>query len=248
MPSQDDFARALIEPDRPPPPVIIARGDRFDIYRNNVFASLGAALAKTFPVVETMLGGEYFSALALAFARQSLPKSRILAEYGADFPDFIAQFPPLTDYPYLADVARLEWSRIEAFRAADDEPNRGTVVGDALLNRRVKLGASARLLASPHPIDTLWRLHQTEQPGEPAQWDGEQLVLFRQADTLVHWRLLPTEFEFLGGLRDNPFLGDALWSISEPAAAAHALRLVIQLLEAGALVISPPHHAEPSSY
>lgn len=248
MPSQDDFARALIEPDRPPRPVIIARGDRFDIYRNNVFASLGAALAKTFPVVETMLGGEYFSALALAFVRQSLPKSRILAEYGADFPGFIAQFPPLADYPYLADVARLEWSRIEAFRAPDDEPDRGTVVGDALLNRRVKLGASARLLASPHPIDTLWRLHQTDQPGEPAQWDGEQLVLFRQTDTLVHWRLLPTEFEFLDGLRDNPFLGDALWSISEPAAAAHALRLVVQLLEAGALVISPPRHAEPSSY
>ena len=99
MPSQDDFARALIEPDRPLPPVIIARGDRFHIYRNNVFASLGAALAKTFPVVEKMLGVEYFSALAQAFARQSLPKSRILAEYGADFPAFINQFPRLPTIP-----------------------------------------------------------------------------------------------------------------------------------------------------
>ena len=41
----------------------------------------------------------------------------MLAEYGADFPAFIAGYEAARDLPYLADIARLDWALNLAFHA-----------------------------------------------------------------------------------------------------------------------------------
>jgi hypothetical protein len=121
------FGRALLDPQLATPEGLTGPDGqtaprRFNVYRNNVIVSLTEALGETFPAVKTLLGEDYFKALAQAFVAAHPPVSPVLIWYGSEFADFLNAFPPLEAYPYLGDVARLEWAWLQAYHAADAAP------------------------------------------------------------------------------------------------------------------------------
>src|SRR5258708_16076849 len=126
-PFETSFADALLNADRPVPYGITAHNAavptrRFAVYRNNVVVGLGKALKSRFPVVEKIVGEEFFAAMALVFVKEQPPRSPQLATYGDVFPAFIAAFEPARELPYLADVARLEAAPPPPYHAADATP------------------------------------------------------------------------------------------------------------------------------
>lgn len=248
MPKSHDFVRAVLDPETQTPVGIVARGRRFDIYRNNVFVSLANALATTFPVIRKMLGDEYFQALAQVYIRRTPPDDPILAEYGASFPAFLREFPPLAEFPYLHDVARLELARIEAMRAPDHLLGQAEDLdiegGAGLLAHSMALSGSARLLRSDYPIDTLWTAHQVEQPIAIENWNGEALLIFRRSNSLVHAVIGEPEYGFLASLSHYPSLGDALVAIGDEEVAAQMFKLTINLFDAGGLVALAGDHLQ----
>src|SRR5512139_2634059 len=95
--SQLAFGKALLDPDRPVPADIhVWDGSdparRFAVYRNNVVSSLVDALAATFPVVQELVGEEFFRAMSAVYVRRSPPGSPVLATYGHSFADFVEEF------------------------------------------------------------------------------------------------------------------------------------------------------------
>src|SRR5919108_3746086 len=91
---QDAFADAVRDASlRVPLPVAGAARQtsdrRFAVYRNNVVASLTSALAERFPVVQRLVGEEFFRAMARAYVTQEPPRSPVLLHYGATFPAFV---------------------------------------------------------------------------------------------------------------------------------------------------------------
>jgi hypothetical protein len=134
--------------------------ERFAIYRNNVILSLITAMAETYPVVKRLLGDEFFNAMAKEFVRKSPPQKPSLLFYGEDFIDFIQHFPACGEMPYLADLAKLEWSNVRAFHAADEEllDNNilGTVAPESLAEVSFTMQPSVRLMSSDWPVDTIW--------------------------------------------------------------------------------------------
>src|SRR5215469_2380529 len=95
---------------------------RIAIYRNNVFASLTEVLRGTFPAICRLVDDRFFAYAAHEFIRRHPPQRPCLAEYGAEFADFLAGFPPCGELPYIADVARLEWL-LGAATTAGDAPS-----------------------------------------------------------------------------------------------------------------------------
>lgn len=169
--SQRAFAAALLDPDLPSPTGLTAwngsdPAQRFRVYRNNVIVSLIDALADTFPVTQQLVGEEFFRAMARLHAYAHPPQSRRLAFYGADFPDFIARFPPAAGLPYLADVARLEYLRVVAYHAADVPGIGGEALAAALADEAalptlgVTLHPSLAVLVSASAVVSLWAAHQ----------------------------------------------------------------------------------------
>ncbi len=59
---------------------------RFAVYRNNVVHSLTEALKRRFPVVERLVGPEFFRALAPLYLAADPPSSPVLIRWGAGFP------------------------------------------------------------------------------------------------------------------------------------------------------------------
>jgi hypothetical protein len=151
---------------------------RFAVYRNNVAVSLTDALAKRFPVIKRLVGEAFFTAIARVYAEAHRPASPVLLEWGASFPAFLAGFPPLADYPYMADVARIEHARGVAFHAADARP--ATVesfLGADPSHMKLRLHSSVQLLRLNHPAVSIWERNQPGASPEGPALAGAEIAL-----------------------------------------------------------------------
>lgn len=158
---------------------------RWAVHRNNVVSSLIDGLADTFDVTLRLVGTAFFRAMAAEFVRAHPPVSRILTLYGEAFPAFVADFGPASGLPYLADVARLEYARIQACHAADVDAINSVVLTrtledpDRLSRMLLRWHPSVRVIRSRHAIVTLWAAHQADGdvPGVDIDVPEQALVL-----------------------------------------------------------------------
>jgi hypothetical protein len=168
-----------------PDPSEVAR--RFSVYRNNVQHGLTRALAARFPVVEQLVGAEFFAAMARVFIADAPPSDPVLLHWGEAFPAFLESFPPVGHLLWLADVARLELARGRAYHAADAAPVAPEALAAADPERlRLTLHPSVALFASPHPAVRIWEAHQPGAvPGTPIGAGPDHALVARRPDFAV---------------------------------------------------------------
>lgn len=232
----------------PMPPGVTARipaeaARRFDVYRNNVAVSLTEALASRFPVIRRLVGDEFFRAMARVFAEAHRPQSPVLAEWGDSFPDFLAGFPPLADWPYMADVARIEYARGVAFHAADAEPlDPQLLTGADPETLILHLHPSLQVLASDHAAVSVW---QQNQPGAqagplPAAPETALILRDRAHEVPVH-SIGPGDVAMLAAIQSGATLVASAEAglAADPAHQAQAL--LVHLMLAGAIVMRRGH-------
>lgn len=156
---------------------------RFSVYRNNVQHGLSSALAARFPVVQRLVGAQFFAAMARAFAAQHPPGTPVLHEWGGAFPGFLETFPPVAQLPYLADVARLELTRGRAYHAADApvaDPSALAVVDPSGLC--LTLAPSVTAFASRFPAVSIWQANQPGARPGPVPTGDEYALIARKPD------------------------------------------------------------------
>ena len=242
---QAPFARALFYPDMPVPDGLMAWNGsdpaaRFAIYRNNVMVALVNGLRATFPVTAQLVGDAFFNAMAAEWARDNPPRSRLMAEYGAEFPDFIAEFAPAKPLAYLADVARLERLRVTAYHALDATPlaveNIAAALGGDSDQVMVTLHPSFAVLRSRYAIVSLWAAHQAAdglgQALDAIKIDTpEDALVLRPLDDVHVHSLAPGEAALITCLHLGQSLADALAEIAATTPdfnLTHALQLLLQ--------------------
>ena len=114
-----------------------------DVYANMYFYRLHDCIAENFPRTRAKTGDANFHNLMTDYLLAHPPTHYSLREAGAALPEFLSQHRLASEFPALADLARLEWARIDVFDEADAEQ----------LDRETFLAASAR-----HPEDFSLRL------------------------------------------------------------------------------------------
>ena len=217
-----------------------AVGRRFDVYRNNVAHGLSRALAARFPVVERVVGAEFFAAMAQVFLKTGLPQSPVLLEWGKDFPAFLDGFPPVAGLPWLSDVARLEVARGAAYHAADAVP----LSPEALMRAageedvRLALHASVTVLASRWPVVTAWAMNQPGAAPAPLP-EGQPeaaLILRDRHDAVVVEDIGPGDLAFVAALQRGETLMQAAAEGLAAEPGHEPAGILTRLARAGALV------------
>ncbi|NIA68416.1 DUF2063 domain-containing protein [Pelagibius litoralis] len=252
---QGGFAAALRDAGLPPPATIAGQARqpqsrRFDVYRNNRMASLIEALESAFPALRQLVGDAFFKAAAKAYIDLDPPQSPVLLLYGQGFGKFLDGFPPASQVPYLGDVARLEWARLNAFHAADAASlaiDRLAALPPAdLAGLRFELHPSLQLLHSRWPVVSLWASSSGTDPDAAVEMSqGQDAMVIRpalNADT----RILPAGgYDFIGRLLAGAPLAEAaeLAALRDPA---FDLAVHLQgLFEVGAVTAVLPAGPEP---
>lgn len=258
------WAELLLEPGACAPPGLRSWNGsdparRFAVHRNNVLASLGDALAETFPVLREVVGADCFGALALAFVRQHPPRHPVLADWGEDFGPWldhiVTRSSDLAALPWLGDLARLEQLRQRCCHAADasalsPQALAGRLAEPARLPHwRPGWHPAAAVWRSRWAVLSLWTAHQRQDPSQPVSLAGldihrpEAALLLRSAaDEVLLWPLSASAAAFCAALASGAPFGEAQrLSLAEPGADSFDLvELLTLLLRHGVLVEAPP--------
>jgi hypothetical protein len=191
--------------------------ERLDIYRNNLHEGFIKALAIGFPVIERLVGVDYFRQLALDFLRAHPSRAGNLHHIGVPLPRFLRERFADTEYAYFADVAALEWAHGEALLAADAEPIAASALGDvepALYEElRFRLHPACGLVRSAFPIVRIWRANQPESSAEESidlGSGGDNVLVLRTPECVEFHRLPVGDFTALEALASGATLGTAL--------------------------------------
>ncbi len=160
-------------------------------YRANAQAIAERALAGAYPVIGQLLGDEAMAALARDMWRQHPPTRGDLGWFGAELAQWLPRVAELSDIPYLADVARLEWAVHRAHHAADPAdaaPDLQALAHgdpDAL---SLAFVAGSACIASPWPVLTLWRAHREAGDQPPDLAPVREALAEGRSETAWVWR------------------------------------------------------------
>jgi Putative DNA-binding domain len=228
---QQDFAAALLDPERDMPRA-------FAVYGNTVMKGCIDALQANFPSVDRLVGEEWFRAAAAVFVRAHSPRLPMLLEYGHEFPGFLAAFEPAGEFPYLAAVARLDRFWTEAHVARDEAVlDARSLAGfdpDRLGGLRLRPHASARWAWFDVPAYTIWSRQRGRESGGDVTWQGEGALVARPGDA-VHWIALDqAHCAFLDACTQGQTLAEAAEAAVGALPGADLAALMRRLLEAGA--------------
>ncbi|SEO93747.1 Putative DNA-binding domain-containing protein [Luteibacter sp. UNC138MFCol5.1] len=194
---QSRFGDAVLDPSLPVPAGVTAgpranAARRFGVYRNNAVMGQVITLEDAYPVTTRLVGTEFFRAMAAAYCTGEVPRSPMMAEYGASLPAFVDDFPPAKSLPYLGDVARLERAWVEAYHAEESailEPFvlMTAIAGDALA--RFVMHPSVKIVRSSYPVVSIWEtnIHLSSARRVDLDEGPESCVIVRpEYDVEVH--------------------------------------------------------------
>lgn len=223
-----------------PPPCLLRAGTRpagerrLQVYRNNVVHGLTDALRAVYPVLERLVGEDYFGHLARLYLGAHPPHAATLQAFGHALPGFLATLDSAAALPYLGDVAALEWACHLAWHArtrpALAPQDLAAVPPAQQLRLGLRLQPGSSLLRSRYPVLAIWQANQDgAKEGAPISLDdgGVSLLVVQRALDVEFHLLQPGEAAWLQALAAGEDLTQAT---SAAVSVDHGFDLVATLL------------------
>ncbi|ARU58218.1 hypothetical protein OLMES_4202 [Oleiphilus messinensis] len=192
----------------------LSAADSLAVYRGSVRGTLISTLEQIFPVILKLVGNDFFAQMARDYVSQTPSRSANLNDYGADFPRYISTCSALIEYPYLPDVAQLEWLWHRVYHRAETEIFDISVLAEVPAECHGRLifypPEAFAILASNYPVGEIWRLNQSDTFDQEFELDqGSYWYLIHRVE--LQMQILPLsrgQWEFCSGLQSRMPLED----------------------------------------
>lgn len=194
---------------------------RLDVYADGYTARFKESLAEVFETIHAVLGEQLFCDAAYEYAQKFPSNHYNLNLVGHHFSDFIKEQPALNEWPYLADLAKLEWQIAEAFHAYDSEPMNlsqvSSISADEWEGLRIIFQPSVSVVASEWPILDIWL--KRKEPGAVAGIGLEkraQNILVGRRELMVRCELMDAnQLLLIRGLLGGETLGEVCETLAD---------------------------------
>ena len=175
--------------------------------RDNFWTATEEALSRIYGVVRKLVGDQFFTLMVDHFLRSFPPRHGNVHQLGGDLPAFLHDFSPVSNLPYLSDIARLEWVYHQVFHAAPAKPfNTRALTKVAVADipqLHFKMATTSQLVYSPFPIFQIWRVNQPDYEGDQSvdlDTGGESVLLTRPGLVVELHKLGQCDARFLQSL------------------------------------------------
>lgn len=182
---------------------------RLAIYGNAYYARLMEALESDYEALHTLLGDEEFSRLCREYIDTYPSQHPSLRWFGRHMSHYLATHPRYEAHPYLSELARFEWTFIEAFDAEDapiaTETDAANIPPEQWPQLRIRLHPSVHWFAYRWNILPVWKAttHEEEIPEFVQRDDTMHCVVWRQ-NLMTQYRSMDrVEAVALQGVKDN---------------------------------------------
>jgi len=176
---------------------------RLEIYANAYFYRLLGVLSEDYEALRNLLGEDLFHDLVTSYLLVEPSRHPSLRYAGARLPEFLASHAAAEGIrqraSWAADLARLEWTRVDVFDIEDGR----VLVRDALAALAPEEFGSLKLALAPwavvrsfdHPVDGLWKIGMRNEESAIPQASPEpvSLLIWRRDERVRHRRLEPLE-------------------------------------------------------
>lgn len=187
--------------------------ERLSVYSGGYLARIEEALKEVCESVKHVIGGRRFHELAAAYADTYPSHDYNLSYVGRHLPDFILKSELKEKYPFLSELARLEWYVSMAFHSRGKDPVDMGSIRALTLDQWdctvMEWQDSVRLVESEWPILDIWNARKL--PVKEVNIDlinRPQKILVSRSGFGVHCEIVePTKFYFLKGLLAGESLG-----------------------------------------
>lgn len=226
-------------------PLLIGGTDatkRLAIHRRHYETSLVAALMGRFPATAWLMGSAMVESAARVFVRAQPPTAPCIAEYGQDFPKFLAAWPGSERVSYLQAFADLDW-HLGRLAVAVDLPavTRDSIAGvppDQLADIRLTIQAGTHYVKASRPVDDLIRLYLANDASDLIELPetGVWIEARGARGAFRFVRIAPATFAFRVALASGLSIGDSAeraWAADASFDPGAALAL---LVDAGLVV------------
>ncbi len=198
----------------------VDRETRLSIYGNGYFQRIIEVLESNYSSIRNVVGENDFYDLARAYLVKYPSIFKSIDDVGAPMSPFLKKHPLSKKFPFLPELAHLEWTAHQAFFADDVAPlalaTFENIPPSKWLRATFTLDPAVTLLKLFWPVDLLWR--------DDGKWDQRRIksmkrgplrvLVYRPADKWVRVpRITPIQFELLSHLSNQKTLGKALSSL-----------------------------------
>jgi len=226
-------------------PLIVGGRDpkaRLAIHRHHYQASLTRALMEKFPAVSWLTGEGFATDAAEAFVRQHPPAAPCIAEYGVDYPAFLARRAGAESLPYLRDFAELEWHVGQVSIAVEHRPlaleRLGAIDASELADHRLTLQPGLRYCATAWPVDELLTLYLRDAAPERFAFEqaSVQLEIRGARGEFKIERLAQPAFMFRTAIASGETIGAAAERVLDADASFDPGQALLRLVSAGLVI------------
>jgi hypothetical protein len=207
--------------------------ERMSVYAKGYKARIREGLGEVYETIQSLLEPEIFSQLSNDYAVRYPSHSYNLNLVGEHLPELLATHPLKERFPFLPDLARLEWLIYQSFHAFDGKPLEPSDIASIPMedweSARIVFQPSVALLASPWPILDIRQLRHEKTLREAAEniRPEPQKILISRKEVQVRCELLEeNQFRLLEGLLAGKTLGFVCEEI-----AAHLREEILPLAE-----------------
>jgi hypothetical protein len=214
---------------------------RIAIYADMYRARLLDVLREDFPRVRAVLGDEAFSGVASRYLALHPSVHPSVRHLGAGFADHLAVEPG--PCPFVADLARLEWARVEVFDAADAEPLRladlQAIAPEEWPRLTLRPIAACRVVTAGWPVHRIWAA--AAGPGVEVEWTAAPATVrvWREGWSVSHAAMGVTETAALRAIEHGASFAEVCTAVEggrDADAVAHEVgALLLRWLEDGLL-------------
>ena len=188
---------------------------RLAIHLHHYEASLIAAVVGRFPATGWLVGSHRLEGAARQFVHDHPPTAPCIAEYGSQFPGFLATWPETVHLTYVPAFADLDWHlgrlAVSIDVAAVGRKRLAAIDPTDLADVGVTLQSGTHYLCASWPIDTLITMYLAD--ASPASWtlvNEEVRIEARGARGSFRFsRLRAGDYTFRVSLAEGQTLGDA---------------------------------------
>jgi len=171
--------------------------ERVDIYANMYFYRILDVLKEDFPATPAILGEDRFHNLVTGYLIEYPPEHFSIAYAGKHFADFIESHPMREEFPFLADLARMERALIDVFHAPDWTPldaeaMRAIAPTDWPALKLMRHPATLTLQLQWNVATILSAIERGEEPSRPASGAMSMLV-WRSRNRVYYREIEPAE-------------------------------------------------------
>lgn len=205
--------------------------ESMDIYLNGYIARLTEVLGEHFQCCWKILGDETFMEICAEYIKKHPSTEWNINRYGKAFPALLASHSAIEDYPFLADLATLEWRKQDLFHKKDFKGLAPDKVPPLNEKSRIKLVSSLEIGTSAFNLPAIFTAAKSEEGQFPDNWEETASWIMYKNDYQVYLhQISQCSYQLMYSLTTGKTLNEALLKFEANAESTQDLTGEVQKL------------------